>query len=113
MEMIPGYFASPEKADRPLPGVVVIGDVFGVSPYIEDLTRRIAAAGYASYRAGFLLSLMGKNRRDRCVTSSGNPPGQILNIWADSEHVGLEPQHPAGASHPLPDWRINQCCFHI
>ena len=43
-----GYFAKPEKAMGPLPGVLVIQEVGGVNRQIEDVTRRIAAAGYAA-----------------------------------------------------------------
>jgi carboxymethylenebutenolidase len=43
-----GYFARPEKASSGLPGVLVIQEVFGVNRQIEDVTRRIAAAGYAA-----------------------------------------------------------------
>lgn len=43
-----GYFARPERARTSLPGVVVIAEVMGVNDQIEDVTRRIAAAGYAA-----------------------------------------------------------------
>ena len=43
-----GYFALPERASRPLPSVIVIQEVWGVNAHIEDVTRRIAAAGYAA-----------------------------------------------------------------
>jgi carboxymethylenebutenolidase len=43
-----GYFAKPERAASPLPGVLVIQEVGGVNQNIEDITRRIAAAGYAA-----------------------------------------------------------------
>jgi carboxymethylenebutenolidase len=43
-----GYFARPDKAAAPLPGVLVIQEVGGVNEHIEDVTRRIAAAGYAA-----------------------------------------------------------------
>jgi carboxymethylenebutenolidase len=43
-----GYFAAPERAAKPLPGVVVIQEIWGVNDQIEDVTRRIAAAGYAA-----------------------------------------------------------------
>jgi carboxymethylenebutenolidase len=43
-----GYLARPEHAALPLPGVIVIQEVFGVDEHIEDVTRRIAAAGYAA-----------------------------------------------------------------
>ncbi|HVP17520.1 MAG TPA: dienelactone hydrolase family protein [Spirochaetia bacterium] len=43
-----GYLAVPEHAAPPLPGVVVIQEIGGVSDHIEDVTRRIAAAGYVA-----------------------------------------------------------------
>jgi carboxymethylenebutenolidase len=43
-----GYFARPEKTTGLLPGVLVIQEVGGVNRQIEDVTRRIAAAGYAA-----------------------------------------------------------------
>jgi carboxymethylenebutenolidase len=44
----PCYLARPEYAALPLPGVIVIQQVMGVDEHIEDVTRRIAAAGYAA-----------------------------------------------------------------
>ncbi len=43
-----GYLARPEHAATPLPAVIVIQEVFGVNDHIEDVTRRIAAAGYVA-----------------------------------------------------------------
>ncbi len=43
-----GYFAVPERAKAPVPGVVVVSEVMGINAQIEDATRRIAAAGYAA-----------------------------------------------------------------
>jgi carboxymethylenebutenolidase len=43
-----GYYAYPEKAAEPLPGIIVIQEVGGVNEHIEDVTRRLAAAGYAA-----------------------------------------------------------------
>ena len=43
-----GYLARPERAAAPLPGVVVIQEAWGVNEQIEDVTRRIAAAGYVA-----------------------------------------------------------------
>ena len=41
-----GYLARPERAQGPLPGVLVIQEAWGVDAHIEDVTRRFAAAGY-------------------------------------------------------------------
>ena len=43
-----GYLAFPPRAALPLPSVVVIQEIFGVVEHIEDVTRRIAAAGYVA-----------------------------------------------------------------
>jgi len=43
-----GYLAFPERAALPVPGVVVIQEIWGLNDHIEDVTRRIAAAGYAA-----------------------------------------------------------------
>jgi carboxymethylenebutenolidase len=43
-----GYFAAPERATSSLPGVLVVQEIGGVNSNIEDVTRRIAAAGYAA-----------------------------------------------------------------
>jgi len=43
-----GYFAMPERAATPLPAVLVIQEIWGVEDHIEDVTRRIASAGYAA-----------------------------------------------------------------
>ena len=43
-----GFFAHPERASRPLPAVLVIQEIWGVEAHIEDVTRRLAAAGFAA-----------------------------------------------------------------
>ncbi len=43
-----GYLAVPDRAALPLPGVLVIQEITGVNDHIQDVTRRIAAAGYAA-----------------------------------------------------------------
>ncbi len=43
-----GYFARPGRSRGSLPGVLVIQEAGGVNDHIADLTRRIAAAGYAA-----------------------------------------------------------------
>jgi carboxymethylenebutenolidase len=43
-----GYLARPEGVESGLPGVVVIQEIWGVDEHIEDVARRLAAAGYAA-----------------------------------------------------------------
>src|SRR6516164_7641837 len=43
-----GYLARPERARGPLPGLLVVQEAWGVDAHIEDVTRRLAAAGYVA-----------------------------------------------------------------
>jgi len=42
-----GYFVVLERAEKPLPAVVVLQEAWGVDDHIEDVARRFAYAGYA------------------------------------------------------------------
>ena len=55
-----GYLALPEHAATPLPGVVVIHDLLGLNDHVEDVTRRIAAAGYAALAPDLFASAGGR-----------------------------------------------------
>ena len=81
-----GYFAKPERATPPLPGVLVIQEIGGVNGQIEDVTRRIAAAGYAAL-APDLYAVEGKRpealTRERIAEAFGFgaklPPGTMFD----------------------------------
>jgi carboxymethylenebutenolidase len=81
-----GYFAYPERAALPVPGVIVIQEIWGVEENIEDVTRRIAASGYAALAPDLYAS--GRERppalaRDRIARTQAFgktlPPG----AWGD------------------------------
>ena len=44
-----GYLARPARARGKLPAVVVISENRGLSPYIEDVARRLATEGYLAF----------------------------------------------------------------
>jgi carboxymethylenebutenolidase len=44
-----GYFARPAKASGKLPGVVVIHENRGLTPYIEDVARRLAVLNFVAF----------------------------------------------------------------
>jgi len=54
-----GYFARPAVTDHKLPGVVVIHENRGLNPYIEDVARRLATAGYIALAPDALTPLGG------------------------------------------------------
>ena len=43
-----GYLALPQHAGQPVPAVLLIHDSLGLDDHVEDVARRLAAAGYAA-----------------------------------------------------------------
>ena len=54
-----GYFARPAVIEHRLPGVVVIHENRGLNPYIEDVARRLAVAGFIAFAPDALTPLGG------------------------------------------------------
>lgn len=54
-----GLFARPAAAAGRLPGVVVVHENRGLNPYIEDVTRRVALAGFVAFAPDALYPLGG------------------------------------------------------
>lgn len=44
-----GLFAKPADASQKLPGIIVVHENRGLNPYIEDVTRRVALAGFVAF----------------------------------------------------------------
>ncbi|MGE0404966.1 MAG: YghX family hydrolase [Candidatus Korobacteraceae bacterium] len=53
------YFVAPAKPSSKLPGVVVIHENRGLNPYIEDVARRLAVAGFLAMAPDALTPLGG------------------------------------------------------
>lgn len=71
-----GYLVKPATETAPPPGVVVIHENRGLNPYIEDVARRVAVAGFVAFAPDALTPLGGypgsdddgrelQSRRDR------------------------------------------------
>jgi carboxymethylenebutenolidase len=54
-----GYLAQPADASSGLPGVVVLHENRGLTPYIEDVARRVAVEGFVALAPDFLSPLGG------------------------------------------------------
>jgi len=54
-----GYFARPAVIDHKLPGVVVVHENRGLNPYVEDVVRRLAVAGFVAFGPDALWPLGG------------------------------------------------------
>ncbi|MDO6721231.1 dienelactone hydrolase family protein [Psychrosphaera sp. 1_MG-2023] len=44
-----GYFVTPKNLDKPLPVVLVIHENRGLNPYVKDVARRLAKAGFVAF----------------------------------------------------------------
>lgn len=54
-----GYLVRPVAASGPVPGVVVVHENRGLNPYIEDVARRVAKAGFVALAPDGLSSVGG------------------------------------------------------
>ncbi len=54
-----GYLVRPAGTDRKLPGVVVVHENRGLNPYIADVARRLAVAGFLAFAPDALWPLGG------------------------------------------------------
>jgi carboxymethylenebutenolidase len=52
--IVRGYLARPQGVTEPLPAVIVIHENRGLNPYIQDVARRVALAGYVALAPDFL-----------------------------------------------------------
>jgi carboxymethylenebutenolidase len=82
-----GYIAWPERATLPLPGVVVIQEIWGVEEHIQEVVRRIAAAGYVAL-APDLYSHQGERlaplTRERIIELQAFLGAGPPSIWSDA-----------------------------
>src|SRR6185436_7495577 len=56
---IKGYLVRPANATGKLPGVLVVHENRGLNPYVQDVVRRLATAGFMAYGPDGLSSLGG------------------------------------------------------
>lgn len=54
-----GYLVTPSQADEKLPGVLVVHENRGLNPYIMDVARRLAKAGFVAFAPDALHPLGG------------------------------------------------------
>jgi carboxymethylenebutenolidase len=101
-EPFTGYFCYPERAQAPLPAVVVIQEAWGVDEHIEDVTRRFAQAGYAALAPD--LFAQGGERpatltRERLAEVQGFINPMPPAVWGDADLRAKElAKYPADAA---------------
>ncbi|MDF1586606.1 dienelactone hydrolase family protein [Marinimicrococcus flavescens] len=84
-----GYLAVPAD-DGPHPGVVVIHENRGLNPHIEDVTRRLAVAGFAALAPDFLSPEGGTpDDPDKARDMIGELDGEAVVAWARAAVAAL------------------------
>jgi carboxymethylenebutenolidase len=89
-----GYFARPVVVDHKLPGVVVIHENRGLNPYIEDVARRLAVAGFIAFAPDALTPLGGYpgNDDEGRAMQRGRDGDEMVEDFVAA--VGFLQQHP-------------------
>jgi len=85
-----GLMARPAQAQGPLPAVLVVHENRGLNPYIEDVVRRAAKAGYLALGPDGLTSLGGYPGNDdegRNLQSQIDPAKLMADFFAGFEYL--------------------------
>lgn len=84
------YMVRPADAAGPLPAVLVVHENRGLNPYIEDVARRLAKAGFLALAPDGLTSVggyPGNDDRGRELQSSVDPVRLMNDFFAGFEHL--------------------------
>lgn len=85
-----GYLVRPAAAEGKLPAVLVIHENRGLNPYIEDVARRLAKAGYMALAPDGLSSVGGYPGNDaegRELQQQVDPKKLMNDFFAAAEHL--------------------------
>ena len=92
---IRGLMARPAGATGPLPAVLVVHENRGLNPYIEDVVRRVAKAGYLALGPDGLSSLggyPGSDDQGREMQSSLDPAKLMADFFAGFQYLLDNPE---------------------
>lgn len=88
-----GYRVRPAKAEGKLPGVVVVHENRGLNPYIEDVARRVAKAGFIALAPDGLSSVggyPGNDEKGRELQKQVDPEKLMNDFFAAIEFVAKD-----------------------
>ena len=89
-----GYYARPAVIQHKLPAVVVIHENRGLNPYIEDVARRLAVAGFMAFAPDALTPLGGYPGNDdegRAMQAKRDSAEMTEDFMSAVEFVGSHP----------------------
>lgn len=90
-----GYLVRPAKVEGPVPGVVVVHENRGPNPYIEDVARRVAKAGFVALAPDGLSSVggyPGNDEKGRELQQSVDPEKLMNDFFAAIEFLLADPR---------------------
>ena len=85
-----GYLVRPAKAEGKVPAVVVVHENRGLNPYIEDVARRLAKAGYLALAPDGLSSVggyPGNDDKGRELQRQVDPEKLMNDFFAAIDHL--------------------------
>lgn len=85
-----GYLVRPVRTSGPAPGVVVVHENRGLNPYVEDVARRLAKAGFVALAPDGLSSLGGYPGNDdegRVLQQKVDPQKLMNDFFAAIDHL--------------------------
>ncbi|AGW90429.1 MULTISPECIES: YghX family hydrolase [Cupriavidus] len=85
-----GYLVRPTRVAKPVPGVVVVHENRGLNPYVEDVARRVAKAGFVALAPDGLSSVggyPGNDDRGRVLQQQVNPQKLMDDFFAAIEYL--------------------------
>ena len=85
-----GYLVRPAKAQGPAPGIVVVHENRGLNPYIEDVARRVAKAGFIALAPDGLSSVggyPGNDDKGRELQQQVDPQKLMNDFFAAIEYL--------------------------
>ena len=88
-----GYRVRPAKAEGKLPGVVVVHENRGLNPYIEDVARRVAKAGFIALAPDGLSSVggyPGNDEKGRELQKQVDPEKLMNDFFAAIEFLAKD-----------------------
>ncbi len=89
-----GYLVKPTKTEGKVPAVVVVHENRGLNPYIEDVARRVAKAGYITLAPDGLSSVGGYPGNDdegRALQQKVDPTKLMNDFFAAVEFMQRHP----------------------
>ena len=85
-----GYLVRPTTVEGPVAGVVVVHENRGLNPYIEDVARRVAKAGFVALAPDGLTSVggyPGNDEEGRELQKQVNPQKLMNDFFAAIDHL--------------------------